>query len=501
MVRPPSRAPQGSPKSAAGDRPRPPGRDDDRPRAPSRSGDRPPPKGGKPRAEGGKRDRPPTPPPPPPPGLESRRAALDILGLVANDRTLDDALGECRTFEALEGPDRGLARLIATTVLRRRGSLDHVIGAYLEKPIEARAARAMDILRCAAAQTIFLGTPDHAVVSLAVAAAQERQETAAYAGLINAVARKIVRTGAATVAKLPERVDTPGWLWRSWERAYGPVAARGIARAHRNEAPLDITPKAAGAAAALAGRLGGRLTPFGGVRLDRPGPVDELAGFREGEWWVQDAAAALPARLLGDVAGKTVLDLCAAPGGKTMQLASVGARVTSVDISGDRLKRVAENLARTGLSAETVKADVLAYRPAQPVDAVLLDAPCTATGTIRRRPDVAWGKTESDLAALVDLQARLIDRALGFLAPGGALVYCTCSLQPAEGEEQIEAALKRHPNATRVPVEAHEVGGLAAAINRAGDLRTLPSMLAEAGGLDGFFAARLRRATADEIDG
>ena len=490
MVRPPSKTP-GSSRNA--DSPRPARRDDGRPRAPSRGENRPPPKDGKPRAAGGKRERPAPPPPPPPPGLESRRAALDILGLVANERTLDEALGECRTFEALEGPDRGLARLIATTVLRRRGSLDHVIGAYLEKPIEARAARAMDILRCAAAQMIFLGTPDHAAVSLAVAAAQERQETAAYAGLINAVSRKIARTGAATVAKLPERIDTPAWLWRSWERAYGPAAARAIARAHQKEAPLDITPKEFGAARTIAERLGGRLTPFGGVRLDRPGPVDELAGFKEGEWWVQDAAAALPASLLGDVAGKTVLDLCAAPGGKTLQLASGGARVTAIDISGDRLKRIAENLARTSLSAETVKADALEYRPSQLVDAVLLDAPCTATGTIRRRPDVAWRKTEADLASLVDLQARLIDRAIGFLAPGGMLVYCTCSLQPAEGEEQIAAALQRHPDLSRVPVEPNELGGFAAAVNRFGDLRTLPSMLAEDGGLDGFFAARLRR--------
>jgi 16S rRNA (cytosine967-C5)-methyltransferase len=211
---------------------------------------------------------------------------------------------------------------------------------------------------------------------------------------------------------------------------------------------------------------------------------------------VQDAAASLPAKLLGDVRGKLVLDLCAAPGGKTLQLAAAGARVTAVDLKGERLKTVAENLRRTGLVAETVKADVLAWSPAEKADAILLDAPCTATGTIRRHPDILWSKSEDDVAALAKVQARLIDKAVTFLNDGGLLVYATCSLQPEEGETQIEAALARHKRLVREPVKAEEIGGLSEAVTRAGDLRTLPSMWAGTGGIDGFFAARLRLAPA-----
>jgi 16S rRNA (cytosine967-C5)-methyltransferase len=437
-------------------------------------------------------DRPKKPPPPPPPGLPARRAALDVLTLVAAGRTLDQALEDCRSFNALEGPDRGLAHALAAGVMRRRGTIDHMIGLYIDRPIPKRSARATDVLRIAAAQSLFLKTPDHAVVSTAVALVQEFRETAGYAGLVNAVARKIAKAAETdAAAKLPERTDTPGWMWRGWERNFGAETARAIARAHQSEAAIDLTPRDPEAAAALAERLNGRLLPTGSVRLAGGVKIPQLAGFSEGEWWVQDAAAAIPARLLGDVKGKLVYDLCAAPGGKTMQLAAAGAEVLAVDAEGSRLKTVAENLARTGLAAETLKTDILDWTPPRLADAVLLDAPCTATGTIRRHPDILWTKREADLQSLAALQAKMIDKALTMLKPGGVLVYCTCSLQPEEGEKQAAAVLARHPALTRIPVTPAELGGLAA-ITRDGDLRTHPAMLGSEGGLDGFFAARFK---------
>lgn len=425
-------------------------------------------------------------------GLAARQAALDILSLVRAGAGLDDALQKCRSFEALAGPDRGFARALASTVLRRQGTLDTLIGAYIERPLPKRAARIVDILRLAAAQSALLETPDHAVVDTAVALAKAYRETAGYSGLVNAVARKIARTGKQAADRLAERVDTPGWLWRAWERAYGPQTAKAIAAAHRAEPPLDLTLKRPAEAPAFAEKLGASVLPGGGLRLQEKAPVAELAGFAEGAWWVQDAAAALPAQLFGDLSGKLVYDLCAAPGGKTLQLAAAGARVLAVDIKGERLKLVAENLHRTRLTAETVKADVLTWKPAEKADAILLDAPCTATGTIRRHPDIPWSKSEDDVAAMARLQARMIDQAVGLLKDDGLLVYATCSLQPEEGEKQIEAALARHPRLRRVAIEPHEIGGLKEAVNKSGDLRTLPSLWPDKGGMDGFFAARLR---------
>jgi 16S rRNA (cytosine967-C5)-methyltransferase len=412
--------------------------------------------------------------------------------LVAGGRSLDEALEACRSFNALEGADRGLAHALAAIALRRGGALDHVIGLYVDKPLPKSAAKAHDILRIAAAQSLILKTPDHAAVSTAVALANDFRETAGYAGLINAVARKIAALVPDFLDKLPERIDTPGWMWRAWERAYGPDAARAIARAHHVEAPLDVTLKIPSGAGGFASETGGILLPTGSVRLPAGTDVAGLPGYAAGRFWVQDAAAAIPARLFGDLAGKSAIDLCAAPGGKTMQLAAAGGAVLAVDIAGLRLKTVAENLARTGLSATTIKADIREWTPEEPADAVLLDAPCSATGTIRRHPDVLRLKTEESVKTLSAMQAGLIDRAVAMAKPGGEIVYCVCSLQPEEGEKQIEAALARIPGLARRPIAPDEVG-LAGAVTRAGDLRTLPSMLANEGGMDGFFAARLVR--------
>lgn len=428
---------------------------------------------------------------PEPAGLEARRAALDILERIRRGETLDEALGACRSFSDLQGPDRAFARLLASATLRRRGALDHLLGAYIDRPLPKKAVRVMDILRLAAVQLVYLETPAHAAVSTAVALASDRRETEGYAKLVNAVARKIAKQGPDATKNIPPRANTPAWLWRSWERAYGPQQTRLIAEAHMQEPPLDIQVKGENEAQSWADRLDAEVLLDSVLRLRGVSDVTALEGFQDGAWWVQDAAASLPAQLLGDVAGKTVFDLCAAPGGKTLQLSGRGAKVTAVDISAPRLERLSQNLERTGLAATVVNEDVLRWTPDEKADAVLLDAPCSATGTIRRHPDIPWLKTETDIEALTRLQAKMLDHALTFLKPGGLLIYCVCSLQPEEGERQARAALERHQNLTRLPVEKAEIGGLAA-VNRDGDLRTLPSMLADKGGMDGFFAARFR---------
>lgn len=424
-------------------------------------------------------------------GVAARRAALDLLERIRGGNTIDDALTLCKSYSELEGADRGFARALATEVLRRRGSIDHILGTYIDRPLPGKAARVMDVLRLATAQSVFLSTPDHAAVSTAVDLCAERRETAGYCKLVNAVARKVAKHGKGALAKLPARVDTPAWLWRSWERSYGPVKSRAIAEAHRKEAPLDITLKDPRKLAEWADKLNAEILPTGSLRRESA-PVANLLGFDEGAWWVQDTAASLPVKLLGSVSGKTIFDLCAAPGGKTMQLASLGADVHAVDQHGHRLKLILENLRRTGLTANTVKKDAVKWSPDMMADGILLDAPCSATGTIRRHPDIPWAKSQTDVDALAALQISLIDHALTLLKPGGLLVYCVCSLQREEGEDQAKAALARHDTIERVAIAPDEIG-LEGAINRDGDLRTLPSMLGDKGGLDGFFAVRFRK--------
>jgi 16S rRNA (cytosine967-C5)-methyltransferase len=346
-----------------------------------------------------------------------------------------------------------------------------------------------------AAQILFLDVPDHASVDLSVRLAQADRHASHYSGLVNAVLRALARNGkTALVALDTTLLDTPDWLMQRWIGHYGEPAARAIAMAHLQEPGLDLTVK--GDPATWAATLGGRALPTGTVRTAASGPIPQLAGYDDGVWWVQDAAAALPAKLLPGIGGKSVADLCAAPGGKTAQLALAGAQVTAVDRSAPRLERLRQNLARLQLTAEIVKADAAAWQ-AGPFDAVLVDAPCSATGTIRRHPDIPWLKSPTDLVKLTALQTRLLDQAAVLLKPGGTLVYCTCSLEKEESEDQIAALLGRNASLRRSPILPEELAGHAELLTPEGELRTLPCHWPDPeprmGGLDGFYAARIVR--------
>jgi 16S rRNA (cytosine967-C5)-methyltransferase len=421
-----------------------------------------------------------------------------VAEAVTQARPLDERLAADLTLRVAgaDPRDPALARSIATVALRRLGTIRRALSERLEKSMPKRSGMLEWTLIAGAAQILFLDTPDHAAVDLAVRAARADSASAPFAALANAVLRGVARDRAAILASSdPLDDDTPPWLAARWRAIYGEATARAIAAAHRAEPTLDISLKSD--AEAWAEKLGGVVLPTGSVRLDTHRAVTELEGYAQGEWWVQDGAAAIPAKLLGARVGMRVADLCAAPGGKAAELAAAGADVTTIDRSAERLKLLAANFERLRLHSEIVVRDALAF-DAPPFDAVLIDAPCTATGTIRRHPDVAWIKRPGDLAPLIKLQAQLIDKAIALTKPGGLLVYCTCSLEPEEGETQIAAVLRRNPDVRRSPIDANEIGGLSECLTPAGELRTLPCHLwgdePRRSGLDGFFAARLAKA-------
>ena len=419
----------------------------------------------------------------------ARRVALDVLDLTLGPlhRPFDEAFDAHPQLERLAQRDRGFARLLVATTLRRLGEIDRLVAPLLRyRPKELSV---QNLLRLGAAQLLFLGTPAHAAVGETVRLAAQR--FARQAPLLNAVLRKLAAQGTAALAGQDEaRLNTPRWLWDSWVAAYGEEAARAIAAAHLHEPPLDLHPLRD--REHWARELGAELLPLGILRRRGGGLIERLPGFEEGAWWVQDVAAALPVVLLGEVAGRRIADLCAAPGGKTAQLCAAGARVTAVERSPKRAAVLAGNLARLGFAPEIITADVLDWQPEEPLDMVLLDAPCTATGTIRRHPDVPWHKGPDDVRRLAEVQGRLLARATELVRPGGRLVYAVCSLQPEEGEEIIAQAVADR-RLVREPVRPAELQGLEATVDPLGQVRTFPSSLAASGGLDGFFIARLRR--------
>jgi 16S rRNA (cytosine967-C5)-methyltransferase len=422
----------------------------------------------------------------------ARHVALDLIGAVLRRRrSLDDAIEDSPAMHRLQGRDRAFARLLVATALRRLGQIDALIADCLNIPLPPRAALVQDILRLGVAQLLFLRTPPHAAVATSVDIAQNRGFVS-HKGLVNAVLRRLSVEGAERVNKQDApRLNTPDWLWRSWSGTYGEATARAIAGAHLKEAPLDLTLR--NDAETWRAKLDGVLLPTGTLRRSAGGALANLPGYAEGAWWVQDAAAALPARLFGSLAGREVVDLCAAPGGKTAQLATAGARVIAVDRSIRRLERLVANLERLDLHVEAIGADALNWRPPRPVEAVLLDAPCSTTGAIRRHPDVPHLKSREDVTRLAAVQENLLRAAIDMLQPGGTLVYCTCSLEPEEGLERIESLLDAGAPVTRRKIEPSEVGAAPEWITPEGDLRTLPCHFGEYDGIDGFYSARLVR--------
>jgi len=395
----------------------------------------------------------------------------------------------------MEVRDKALVKNLVTTLFRHLGAIDSAMGKMLKNPLPARASWVRHWMRIGAAQILFLNVPDHAAVSTTVneIAGAKRSGAKVFKNLANAILRNFVRGREEIledIKKNPEK-NLPPWLRIHWEKSFGAETLKQIATAVSDQPPLDVVLKNPKDAAALAGPLEAEEIYKGVLRLQPKGLINALPGFKDGKWWAQDLAASLPARLFGDMEGKNVLDLCAAPGGKTLYLASRGAKVIAVDKSRPRLERLKENLARTGLEATIVCSDVFAFKAEKGFGAILLDAPCSATGTLRRHPDVAFQRNLKAVARLAELQAKMLDYSFSLLRPGGVLVYCVCSLEASEGEDIIKAFLKANPAAKRQPISASELEGHKEWITPEGDLRTLPCHLAGKGGMDGFYAARL----------
>ena len=419
-------------------------------------------------------------------GLPARAAALSLLsGVLRQKRPLDGLLD---SLKSLPMRDAAFARALASSALRHFGELDAVVRHFVPKPLPPhKAGPAMEILLLGAAELLILKSAAHAAVDGANRLAAADKKAVHFKPLINAVLRRMTREGDAVRERLDgPRLNTPDWLWERWVSQYGEDVARAIARAHQNEAKLDICLKNSD----LDAPQGRELLPLS-RRVEAEGRIEEMPGFADGAWWVQDLAATLPVLMLGDVAGKNVIDLCAAPGGKTMQLVARGAFVTAVELDPSRLERVKENLARIQLSATLVAGDARDFKGR--AQAVLIDAPCTATGTIRRHPDLPWIKQAGDVMARGSLAYEILESGGEMVEPGGLLVFAVCSLEREEGEEQIEVFLETHPEFARAPLSADELSGHGEWISPKGDLRTLPCHLAAEGGMDGFYAARLRR--------
>ena len=427
------------------------------------------------------------------PGLAARIAATRILAAVLEKKTSLDGMLDSENgnpvYRALSLADRALVRAIVNSALRHLPRIETALSMLLDGPLPQGARSLHHVLVVGAAQMLYLDVPDHSAVDLAVEQAHRDPRNRRFVKLVNAVLRRLGREKAEIEKAVADVPVLPDWFYARLVSAYGNEIAQRISQAQLTPSSIDLTIKAD--PALWAEKLGGTLMPNGSVRLGEfEGQIPSLEGFAEGAWWVQDLAASMPVRLLGDISGKRVADLCAAPGGKTAQLALAGAMVTALDQSGNRLRRLRENLDRLGLNAETVEANMLKYQPEQLFDAVLLDAPCSSTGTLRKHPDVCWTKDENDIAKLAALQGQMLRQALTLVGPGGLVVFSNCSLDPSEGEEMIAQVLAENPGVERVAVRREDWPGMEAAINADGDLRTTPDMF---GGVDGFFSSVLRK--------
>lgn len=416
-------------------------------------------------------------------------ALFALVHTLDKGKPLDSAWPADRHFAAMSPSDKAFSQLLVKTVLRRLGQLDELTGQLLEHPLGSKASRITHILRLGIAQLLWLETPHHAAVHSSVEMAKQIKMEK-FTGLVNAVLKRVIKEGADIIAKQDAaKLNTPKWLFDSWVKAYGKAKAYEIANMHMQDPPLDITVKEK--PDFWAQELGGVVMPTNSIRIHNAKNITHLKGFAEGSWWVQDMAASIPAKLLGDVKDMRVIDFCAAPGGKTAQLAAAGAKVSAVEISKERISLLKTNLHRLKLQADYMATDALKWQPDFTPDAILLDAPCSATGTLRRHPDVAWHRKESDIERLVETQHKLLNHALDMLKPGGKLVYAVCSLQPEEGEGQITDILAKRDDIKLVPVDPAVIGGMKECITKRGEVRSLPCHSHENGGMDGFFAAVL----------
>ena len=429
--------------------------------------------------------------------MAARKRSLHLLTKVIDEGEPLEYLLDRKVLDELPPNDRSLARAITSTTLRRRFQIEKILSGYMQKPLGRRGGPAMHLLRLGIAQILFLDVADHAAVSTTMEIAKSDHKAKHFSKLINGVLRTIGREKDDILAALDPVDILPEWLRKTWVKAYGHKTVQNMAAALCHEPYLDIATKTD--AKKWAETLEGVALPTGSVRLKSRGAVPNLSGFAEGEWWVQDTAASLAPSLLGDVNGKTVADLCAAPGGKTAYLASRGALVTAVDSSAPRLEKLNENLERLKLKADCITSDVTTWKPEQLFDAILLDAPCSATGIIRKHPDILSLKAEQQVAQMATLQRKILKASVAFLKPGGTLVFCTCSLQPEEGEAILDYIEAENLPLKLSPIGADEIGAGAQLIQENGTIRTLPHYLEHTdpvlSGIDGFFMARFQHVT------
>lgn len=421
------------------------------------------------------------------PELRARHAAHQMLmQVMIEKKPLDAALDHLRS-QQLTLRDQAFAQALAMQVLRRAGEADAIASQFMQKPFPDKLVAIQQVLRLGVAQLLWMDTASHAALDTSVELVKFLRHQK-LAGVINAVLRRVAERKDMLAERRNGLLNAPKWMVSAWREAYGDTLARPMATAQGMEPPLDIT--VLGEPSAWAERLSGEALWRQTVRATT-GNVSEMPGFEEGKWWIQDVAATMPAYLLGDVKGKRVLDLCAAPGGKTAQLASAGAEVVALDRSPERMKRLHDNMRRLGLNVQTVEADALKWQPQDTFDAILLDAPCSATGTIRRHPDILYHRMEQEITDLVAIQKALLHRAAQWVKPGGMMVYCVCSLQKEEGEAQMLPFLEQHPGWKPVPLSSSQDKIPSEWISTGGYLRTLPCFFGDKGGMDGFFAARL----------